>query len=133
MHRTPSSAALSQALRRSDPGRRRDPYPGGTASSESELVKAIAAGNIDGGRISVRAFAAAGIPGLAAVEAPMTITSYAADKELATGDAADLVTRNPKDSGIKGLGLAMGQLRCPFGVREYPHPPRASTDAAAGQ
>ena len=65
------------------------PYGDGAAAAESEIVQAIAAGEVDGGWPTVRAFANAGIPGLQAVEAPMTITSYDAEKELVSGPVAD--------------------------------------------
>ncbi len=95
-------------------------YGGESASSESEVVEAIADGDVDGGWPSTRAFAGAGIPGLSAIEAPLTITSYAAEAELATGDAADLVMASLEGSGVKGLGLAVGPLRRPFGVTAFP-------------
>lgn len=57
-------------------------YGAGAAEAESNLVKAIASGEVDGGWPSTRAFANGGISGLAAVEAPMTVTSYAAEKTL---------------------------------------------------
>lgn len=95
-------------------------YGGEDATAESELVEAIASGDIDGGWPATRAFAGAGIRGLAAIEAPLTITSYAAEEELADGDAAGLVMASLEDSGVKGLGLAVGPLRRPFGVGEFP-------------
>lgn len=95
-------------------------YGGMAASSESELVEAIAGGDVDGGWPSTRAFAGAGIPGLTAIEAPLTITSYAAEEELARGDAASLVMASLEGSGVKGLGLAVGPLRRPFGVTGFP-------------
>jgi TRAP-type C4-dicarboxylate transport system substrate-binding protein len=63
-------------------------YGQGEAEAESDLVEAIAAGDVDGGWPSSRAFANAGIAGLEAVEAPMTLTSYAAEKALVSGPVA---------------------------------------------
>ena len=61
-------------------------YGDGRPDAESDLVKALASGSdLDGGWPATRAFAAAGIDGLKAVEAPMVITSYAAAKELVDG------------------------------------------------
>ena len=59
----------------------------------------------------MRAFAQAGFPGLEAVEAPMTITSYAAEKELVSGDVAGEVLGRLDGTGVHGLGLAVGPLR----------------------
>src|SRR3954447_10084902 len=51
------------------------PYEDGAADAESDLVRAIAQGRVDGGWPSTRAFANGGITGLEVVEAPMTLTS----------------------------------------------------------
>jgi TRAP-type C4-dicarboxylate transport system substrate-binding protein len=85
----------------------------GAADAESRLVQSIASGELDGGWPATRAFAAAGIEGLEAVEAPMMITSYAAAKELVGGPVADSVTAPLEGSGVVGLGLAVGDLRRP--------------------
>lgn len=86
----------------------------GRADAESQLVQAIAAGEVDGGWPATRAFAAAGIPGLQAVEAPLTITSYAAQKALVSGPAAGTVLASLDGTDVVGLGLAVGPLRRPF-------------------
>ena len=84
------------------------------ADAESRLVKAIASGALDGGWPATRAFASAGITGLEAVEAPMTITSYAAEKALVSGPIADVVLQPLDGSGVVGLALAVGPLRRVF-------------------
>jgi TRAP-type C4-dicarboxylate transport system substrate-binding protein len=89
-------------------------YGEGAPDAESTLVEAIASGALDGGWPSTRAFADAGIPGLEAIEAPMTITSYAAQRALVSGPVADMVVEQLDGSGVVGLGLAVGPLRRPF-------------------
>lgn len=89
-------------------------YDDGAADAESNLVEAIASGELDGGWPSTRAFAEAGIPGLKAVEAPMTITSYDAEKALVSGPVADELLAQLDGTGVVGLGLAVGPLRRPF-------------------
>ena len=89
-------------------------YGDGAAEAESNLVKAIASGEVDGGWPSTRAFANAGIPGLGAVEAPMTLTSYAAEKTLVSGPVADKLLAKLDGTGVVGLNLAVGPLRRPF-------------------
>jgi TRAP-type C4-dicarboxylate transport system substrate-binding protein len=89
-------------------------YGEGDASAESDLVKAIASGDLDGGWPSTRAFARADIGGLEAVEAPMTLTSYAAERALVTAPVADDLLGTLTGSGVLGLGLAVGPLRRPF-------------------
>jgi TRAP-type C4-dicarboxylate transport system substrate-binding protein len=89
-------------------------YGAGDAEAESQIVEDIATGEIDGGWPTVRAFANAGIPGLEAVEAPMTITSYDAERELVSGPIAETVLSRLEGTGIVGLNLAVGPLRRPF-------------------
>jgi TRAP-type C4-dicarboxylate transport system substrate-binding protein len=89
-------------------------YGDGEAGAESDLVKAIASGEVDAGWPSTRAFANAGISGLEAVEAPMTLTSYAAEKTLVSGPAADKLLAKLDGTGVIGLNLAVGPLRRPF-------------------
>lgn len=92
-------------------------YGQGDPQAESNLVKAIASGDIDGGWPTARAFAGAGLGGLRAVEAPMTITSYAAEKALVTSPVAARLLGTLNPSPVDGLGLAVGPLRRPFAAR----------------
>ena len=85
--------------------------------AESRLVRAIASGEVDGGWPSTRAFANAGIPGLGVVEAPMTITSYAAEKALVSGPVAGKLLGRLDGTGVVGLGLTVGPLRRPFAAK----------------
>jgi TRAP-type C4-dicarboxylate transport system substrate-binding protein len=89
-------------------------FEDGVPRAEVDLVKEITAGRLDGGWPATRAFAAAGIGHLAAVEAPMTITSYAAQKALATSPVAADLMKTLDGSGAVGLGLTVGPLRRPF-------------------
>lgn len=89
-------------------------YGDGAAKAESNIVEAIAAGDLDGGWPSVRAFANAGITGLEVVEAPMTITSYDAERALVSGAVSEELLTRLDGSGVVGLGLAVGPLRRPF-------------------
>ena len=88
----------------------------GSARAEADLVRAIGRGDVDGGWPSTRAFAEAGIPGLAALEAPLTITTYADERRIATGEAGDLALKSLDETDLVGLGLTVGPLRRPFGV-----------------
>lgn len=86
----------------------------GGADDESALVEAIAAGEVDGGWPSVRAFSAAGIDGLDVVEAPLTLTNYDAVKDLVTSATAGELLARLDGTGLVGLALAVGPLRRPF-------------------
>lgn len=88
----------------------------GAADAESRLVQAVADGELDGGFAATRAFPAAGFSEFAAVEAPFTLTSYAAQKELVSGPAAERLLAGLEGSGIVGVGMTVGTLRRPFGV-----------------
>jgi TRAP-type C4-dicarboxylate transport system substrate-binding protein len=92
-------------------------YGGDAPDAESRLVRAIASGEVDGGWPSTRAFANAGIPGLGVVEAPMTITSYAAEKALVSGPVAGKLLSRLDGTGVVGLGLTVGPLRRPFAAK----------------
>jgi TRAP-type C4-dicarboxylate transport system substrate-binding protein len=89
-------------------------YGDGAADAETRIVEAIRSGDLDGGWPSARAFANAGIDGLQAVEAPMLLSSYDAEKALVSGHGADLALAALEDSGIVGLELSVGQLRRPI-------------------
>jgi TRAP-type C4-dicarboxylate transport system substrate-binding protein len=93
-------------------------YGDGAPDAESRMVKAIASGDVDGGWPSTRAFAAAGIAGLEPVEAPMTIASYAAEKDLVRSPVAASLLGRLGGSGVVGLGLAVGPLRRPFAAKQ---------------
>jgi TRAP-type C4-dicarboxylate transport system substrate-binding protein len=92
-------------------------YENGIADSERDLIHAVAAGQFDGGWPSVRAFASAGIHGLEAVEAPMTLTNDAAVKALVSGPVAADLLGQLDGSGTVGVGLAVGPLRRPFAAK----------------
>jgi TRAP-type C4-dicarboxylate transport system substrate-binding protein len=89
-------------------------YGDGSVESETEIVQAISDGRIDGGWPSTRAFAAAGIEGLELAEAPLTLTSYDAVRDLVDSELAQTLLARLDGSGVEGLGLAVGPLRRPF-------------------
>jgi len=99
-------------------------YGDGAADAESRLIEAIASGDLDGGWPSTRAFSLAGIPGLDAIEAPMTLTSYEALDALVSGSAAERALTALDGSGVAGLALAVGDLRRPFAADAFLLGPR---------
>ena len=92
-------------------------YGGGAPTADAELIKAIADGQLDGGWVGTRGFGAAGIHGLEAFEAPMVITSYAAQKALISSDVTTQALASLDKSGVIGLGLTVGALRRPFAAK----------------
>ena len=93
------------------------PFGEGAAEAESELVSAIAEGTIDGGWPSTRAFAAAGIPGMKAAEAPLTLVNFDALKQFVDGPAGDRIADALSGSGITPLGVTIAELRRPFATQ----------------
>jgi TRAP-type C4-dicarboxylate transport system substrate-binding protein len=89
-------------------------YGNGAATAETDLVKAIADGTLDGGVPSPRAFGRAGLHGLEPSEAPLLITSYAAEKTIVSGPAGQALLHILDSTKVIGLGLAVGPLRRPF-------------------
>ncbi len=92
-------------------------YGDGAPTADADLVKAIADGKLDGGWMGTRGFGAAGIHGLEAFEAPMVITTYAAQKALVSSDVATQALSALDQSGVVGLGLTVGPLRRPFAAK----------------
>jgi TRAP-type C4-dicarboxylate transport system substrate-binding protein len=92
-------------------------YGDGAPTADADLIKAIADGKLDGGWMGTRGFGAAGIHGLEAFEAPMVITTYAAQKALVSSDVANQALSALDQSGVVGLGLTVGPLRRPFAAK----------------
>lgn len=110
--------AFVAAVSRLSGGRMRisvaDHYGDGAATAERDLVAAIARGEVDGGFPASRAFSHAGLRGLEPIEAPFTLTTYAAQRALVTGPAARRLLATLDGSDVVGLGLAVGPLRRPW-------------------
>lgn len=109
---TVAPQTLIDALDRRSGGRLtasvQEEYELGQATAETDLVRAIASGEVDGGWPSTRALSRAGIRGLESVEAPFTLTSYAAEKSLAAGPEGTAVLATLQGTGVVGLGLTVG-------------------------
>ncbi|WP_438853564.1 TRAP transporter substrate-binding protein [Agromyces sp. M3QZ16-3] len=91
-------------------------YGDGVAEAESDLVRAVADGEVDLAWPATRAFAAAGIDGLRSIEAPMLIANHDAERALIEGEAPSLIADRLDEEGMVALGLLMGPLRRPFAV-----------------
>jgi len=115
---SPAATAFVEALSDLSGGRLKvrttTEFESGQPNAESDLVKAIGSGRFDLGIPSARAFAAAGLPGLQALEAPFVITSRAAESAIATGPVGRDLLATLDSSDVAGLALAPGPLRRPF-------------------
>lgn len=92
------------------------------ADAESDLVRAIADGDLDGGWPSTRAFAAAGYSGMKAIEAPMTLTNYEALSAVIDGPAGEQLLAALDGTPILGLGTTISELRRPFSTKPLAEP-----------
>ena len=114
----PGQAAFFEALTQVSGGQLTveltDSWGEGAFDAESKLVRAIADGKFDAGWPSTRAFAAAGFTGMKAVEAPLTLTSTGAIKELASGPVGEDLLGALDGTDLIGLGVVIGPLRVPF-------------------
>jgi TRAP-type C4-dicarboxylate transport system substrate-binding protein len=118
---TPAPGIFINALERLSGGRIKvtvtSNFEAGAPAAESDIVRAIAKGEFDGGWPTTRAFGNAGIRGLEPIEAPMVLTSYAAEKAVVKGSAGPALLKTLAGSGVVGLGLTVGPLRRPFSQR----------------
>jgi TRAP-type C4-dicarboxylate transport system substrate-binding protein len=104
-------------------------YASGAADAETQVVDAIATGDVDGGWPPSRAFAHADVEGLASLEAPMLLASEAAIEELVTGDVAGAALTELDGTGLTGLGLMAAPLRRPVSGTKPLVAPADWTDA----
>jgi TRAP-type C4-dicarboxylate transport system substrate-binding protein len=93
-------------------------YGDGEAQAEVDLIKAVTTGDVDGAWPAARAFATAGISGLAVLEAPLTILSDEAAAAVSTDPVSAQVLGRLDDFGLKGLAVVPGGLMRPFSVAE---------------
>lgn len=89
-------------------------YDDGTPEVESRLVHDLAAGRIDAAVVAARGYIAAGIGHLDVLEAPFTLTSYAAERDLVTSPVATDLLQRLDGTGVHGLALVVGPLRRPL-------------------
>lgn len=93
-------------------------FEDGSPTAESDLINAIGAGTYDGGWPAVRSFASAGIHGFEPLEAPMTLTSYDAERTVAAGPVGASLLKILDPTPVVGLGLVVGPLRRPWDDRK---------------
>jgi TRAP-type C4-dicarboxylate transport system substrate-binding protein len=89
--------------------------PSGDAggSDEEALTLAVASGDVDVAWVTVRSLSAIGITGIDSLEAPLLIQTPEQQREVATGLAGEIVTRQLKGTAIEGLSIFPGPLQYP--------------------
>jgi TRAP-type C4-dicarboxylate transport system substrate-binding protein len=89
-------------------------YDDGTPEVEARLVHDLAAGKIDAAVVAARGYIAAGVGHLDVLEAPFTLTSYAAERDLVNSPVAAELLSRLDGTGVRGLALVVGPLRRPL-------------------
>ncbi|MEO5922043.1 MAG: hypothetical protein ABIQ01_12965 [Pseudolysinimonas sp.] len=87
--------------------------PSGDAggSVEEALTSAVAAGDVDIAWVTVRSLTAVGVKGIDSLEAPLLIQTAEQQREVATGLAGEIVTRQLKNTKVEGLSIFPGPMQ----------------------
>ncbi len=80
-------------------------------SNEEALTLAVASGEVDIAWVTVRSLIAVGVTGIDALEMPLLIQTPEQQREVATGVAGEIVTRQLKDTDVEGLSIFPGPLQ----------------------
>jgi C4-dicarboxylate-binding protein DctP len=88
-----------------------DSYPSATPANEARLVAALRAGRIGFSFQPARDWAATGLPGFEALDAPFLVTTVRASDLLATSAVAAALLRELSSYGLVGLGLVPSEPR----------------------
>jgi TRAP-type transport system periplasmic protein len=83
---------------------------------EQQVVRALAAGELDLAWAATRVFDTLGAPAFAALQAPMVIDSYALQDVVLRSDVPATLLPELDAVGVSGLALLAGGLRHPVGV-----------------
>jgi TRAP-type C4-dicarboxylate transport system substrate-binding protein len=80
-------------------------------SREEALTTAVASGDVDIAWVTVRSLSAIGVTGIDSLEAPLLIQTPEQQREVATGVAGELVTRQLRDTDVEGLSIFPGPMQ----------------------
>jgi TRAP-type transport system periplasmic protein len=83
---------------------------------EQEVVRAVAAGDVDLGWAGTRVFDTLGAPAASALQAPFVIDSHELLRTVLDDRVADDVVGQLSGAGVRGLALLSGGLRRPIAV-----------------
>lgn len=84
--------------------------------AEIQVIRAVAAGDVDLGWVGSRAFDSVGVTSLEALSAPMLISSYAVENAVLASPLADDLLAGVRSAGVTGIGISPGTLQLPIGV-----------------
>jgi TRAP-type C4-dicarboxylate transport system substrate-binding protein len=84
--------------------------------SEQQVVRSVAAGEIDLGWVGTRVFDTMGVKSFQALTAPRLVDSYALQNAVIESGITEKMLRALDDVGVVGLGVLADGLRKPIGV-----------------
>jgi TRAP-type C4-dicarboxylate transport system substrate-binding protein len=99
-------------------------YDSRDPANEVRLAKAVRAGDADFAILPARAWAQAGVPGFAALQAPFVLGSHDVAREAVAGRAGELLADQLRNAGVEPLGLVPTQLRRLLATRALTAPQR---------
>jgi TRAP-type C4-dicarboxylate transport system substrate-binding protein len=85
--------------------------------AEMQVVRAVAAGQVDLGWVGSSTFDSVGVTSLEALSAPLLIDSYAVENAVLTSPLADQLLAGIEPAGVTGLGMSPGAFQLPMGVK----------------
>jgi len=88
----------------------------GQVGYESGLIADVRAGKADLGAVSSRAFDTVGVLSMRALDAPLLITSYAAEEAVLASPVAPRLLGALRRAGLTGIGILPGDLFRPDGA-----------------
>ena len=94
------------------------PWGDYAADAEQQVVRDVAAGQVDLGWTAARVFDTLGVTGFQALQAPMLIDNYALEQAVITSDIPAQMMDGLKKVGVTGLGTLADGLRKPIAVKQ---------------
>jgi TRAP-type C4-dicarboxylate transport system substrate-binding protein len=93
-------------------------WGGYAADAEQQVVRAVAAGEVDLGWAGTRVFDTMGVTSFQALQAPMLIDSYDLERAVVAGDIPGQMMQGLNKLGVTGFGILADGLRKPIGVKQ---------------
>ncbi|MEO6511184.1 MAG: TRAP transporter substrate-binding protein DctP [Nocardioides sp.] len=102
------------------------------ADSEVQMVRAIAAGELDLGSVGSRTFDLLGVTSLEALSAPLLIDSYALEKAVLASPVADQLLGGLDEVGVTGIAMSPSYFQVPIARDHALVDPRAWQGVSLG-
>lgn len=99
-------------------------YDSRLPANEVKLARALRAGDEDFAILPSRAWAKAGVPAFAALQAPFVLGTHDVARQAVAGRAGDLLAQQLRGAGVEPLGLVPTQLRRLLATRALTAPQR---------